>query len=124
VTFAGHASDATVAAAYARADVLVITSEHEGFCVPAVEAMSVGLPVVAFGQGALPEVLGGAGTFVSSKDPYALSTTINALLADAPRRASMTQAGLRRMASLDLASAAERFVTMLVALVESGGGTR
>ena len=34
VQFGGHASDATVAAAYAGADVLVVTSEHEGFCVP------------------------------------------------------------------------------------------
>jgi len=124
VTFAGHASDAVVAAAYAQADVLVITSEHEGFCVPAVEAMSVGLPVVAFGQGALPEVLGDAGTFVTSKDPYALSNTIDALLADAPRRASVTQAGRHRLDSLDLASAAERFVALLVALVESGGRRR
>ena len=53
-------SDATVAAAYAEADVLVVTSEHEGFCVPVVEAMTAGLPVVAFDQGAVPEVLGGA----------------------------------------------------------------
>jgi glycosyltransferase involved in cell wall biosynthesis len=124
VTFAGHASDATVATAYAQADVLVITSEHEGFCVPAVEAMALGLPVVAFAQGALPEVLGDAGTFVSSKDPYVLSSTITALLADAPRRASLAQAGQRQMASLDLDSAAERFVTMLVALAEQGVAAR
>ncbi len=61
VTFAGHASDDTVAAAYAEADVLVVTSEHEGFCVPVVEAMSAGLPVVAFDRGAVPEVVGDAG---------------------------------------------------------------
>ena len=59
VTFAGHASDATVAAAYAQADVLVVTSEHEGFCVPVTEAMAIGLPVVAYAQGAV--AAGGAG---------------------------------------------------------------
>ena len=61
VTFAGHATDAAVAEAYATSDVLVVTSEHEGFCVPVVEAMAAGLPVVAFDQGAIPEVLGDAG---------------------------------------------------------------
>ena len=81
VRFAGHASDATVASAYAEADVLVVTSEHEGFCVPVVEAMATGLPVVAFDQGAVPEVLGGAGSLVSDKDPYALAASIGALLA-------------------------------------------
>ncbi len=116
VTFAGHAGDATVAAAYADADVLVVTSEHEGFCVPVVEAMSAGLPVVAFDRGALPEVLGGAGALVSDKDPYALAAAIAALLADAPRRSTLGEAARRRLAELDLATAADRFVSLLAPL--------
>jgi L-malate glycosyltransferase len=116
VQFAGHASDATVAAAYAGADVLVVTSEHEGFCVPVVEAMAAGLPVVAFDQGAVPEVLGGAGVLVSDKDPYALAAAIAALLRDAPRRSAVIDAGRRRLAALDLDSAADRFVDLLVPL--------
>ncbi len=120
VRFAGHASDATVAAAYAAADVLVVTSEHEGFCVPVVEAMAAGAPVVAFDQGAVPEVLGGAGALVTDKDPYALAASISALLADAPRRAAMIAAGRRRLAELDLAAAADRFVSLLVALAGRG----
>jgi glycosyltransferase involved in cell wall biosynthesis len=122
VTFAGHASDATVAAAYATADVLVVTSEHEGFGVPVVEAMSAGLPVVAFDRGAVPEVLDGAGALVSDKDPYALAAAIAALLADASRRAALRDAGRRQLAALDLGSAADRFVTLLAPLVE--GTTR
>ncbi len=120
VRFAGHAGDATVAAAYAGADVLVVTSEHEGFCVPVVEAMSAGLPVVAFDQGAVPEVLGGAGALVSDKDPYALASTVGALLADVARREAMVEAGRRRLAELDLDSAADRFVGLLVPLASQG----
>jgi len=116
VTFAGHASDASVAAAYGSADVLVVTSEHEGFCVPVVEAMSAGLPVAAFDQGAVPEVLGGAGVLVADKDPYALATSIRDLLADAPRRAALGEAARRRLAELDLDTAADRFVSLLVSL--------
>ncbi len=93
VQFAGHASDATVASAYAEADVLVVTSEHEGFCVPVVEAMAAGMPVVAFDQGAVPEVLGGAGVLVSDKDPYTLAGAIAALWRDTPGAGHLGRGG-------------------------------
>jgi glycosyltransferase involved in cell wall biosynthesis len=116
VTFAGHASDATVAAAYGRADVLVVTSAHEGFCVPVTEAMAVGLPVVAYAQGALPEVLGGAGVLVDSVDPYRLAATIADLLADQARCEELVHAGRRQLAALDLEGAGDRFVDLVCAL--------
>ena len=123
VQFGGHASDATVASAYAGADVLVVTSEHEGFCVPVVEAMGAGLPVVAFDQGAVPEVLGGAGVLVQDKDPYALAAAIAALLRDAPRRDALIAAGRQRLAALELPTAAERFVDLLVPLTTAAPAT-
>jgi glycosyltransferase involved in cell wall biosynthesis len=113
VTFTGYATDAAVAAAYATSDVLVVTSEHEGFCVPVVEAMAAGLPVVAFDQGAVPEVLGGAGVLVTSWDAFALAVAVAAVLGDPGRRAAMTEAGRRRLAELDLPNAADRFVDLL-----------
>jgi L-malate glycosyltransferase len=116
VQFAGHADDATVEAAYATADVLVVTSEHEGFCVPVVEAMAAGMPVVAFDAGAVPEVLGGAGVLVPDKDPYALAMAITALLHDAPRRDAAVAAGRERFTALHLDTAAARFVDLLVPL--------
>ena len=123
VQFAGHASDGTVAAAYASADVLVVTSEHEGFCVPVVEAMSAGVPVVAFDQGAVPEVLGGSGVLVGDKDPFALAAAIAALLTDASRRDAVVGAGRRRLAELDLGSAADRFIDLLVPLARTVAGS-
>jgi L-malate glycosyltransferase len=123
VTFGGHASDAALSRAYAHADVLVVTSEHEGFCVPVVEAMTIGLPVVAFGQGALPEILGGAGAIVDSKDPFVLSSVIGALLDDAPERDRQRRAARERVEELDLGSAAERFVDLLSALADHGAAT-
>jgi glycosyltransferase involved in cell wall biosynthesis len=123
VTFTGHAGDDAVAAAYAKADVLVVTSEHEGFGVPVVEAMAAGLPVVAFERGALPEVLGDAGVLVSDKNPYALAASVHALVADRPRRAALAETGRRRLAHLELDTAADRFVTLLCDLAGQQMGT-
>ena len=126
VTFGGFATDEAVASAYAQADVLVVTSEHEGFCVPVVEAMAAGLPVVAFRQGAIPEVVGDAGVVVDTKDPDALAHTIAALLADGPRRDGLAGRARARVRALDLDHAAERFVDLLcdVAGRPGGGGPR
>jgi glycosyltransferase involved in cell wall biosynthesis len=124
VSFTGHASDAAVADAYAHADVLVVTSEHEGFGVPVVEAMAAGLPIVAFDQGALPEVVGGAGVLVTDKDPYALAAAIGALVADRARRAALVTAGNERLAALGLDKAADRFVSLLCDLADEVAARR
>ncbi len=124
VSFSGYATDAAVAAAYRTADVLVVTSEHEGFCVPVVEAMAAGLPVVAFDQGAVPEVLGGAGVLVTSRDPYALAEAIETLRSDPARQLALAEAGRRRLAELDLPNAADRFVDLLCSLRDQGAGKR
>ena len=121
VSFEGHASDATVAEAYATSDVLVVASEHEGFCVPVVEAMAAGLPVVAFDQGAIPEVLGDAGVLLTTRDPYEVADTIADLLDDGPRRHDLTTRGQQRVSELELDSTAERFVDLLVPLLGQRG---
>lgn len=124
VTFTGHARDATVSAAYVSADVLVVTSAHEGFCVPVVEAMATGLPVVAVDQGALPEVLGDAGTLVTSRHPYDLADSIASLLADGGRRDALVAAAPQRLAELDLPGAADRFAGLLCTLLDGEGRSR
>jgi glycosyltransferase involved in cell wall biosynthesis len=113
VTFRGHADDNDLAAAYARADVLVVTSEHEGFGVPLIEAMSVGLPIVASASGALLEVVGQAGITVDTKDPWALAATIAELLGDGERCAALAVAGRAQLAMLDLDTAGDRLIDLV-----------
>lgn len=50
---------------YSTVGALVVTSHHEGFCMPLVEAMRAGTPIVAVGVGAVEETLGGAGLLLS-----------------------------------------------------------
>jgi glycosyltransferase involved in cell wall biosynthesis len=66
--FTGPVPDADLAAFYRHADVYVSLSEHEGFCVPLVESMAAGVPVLAYGEAAVPETMGGAGVVFTPKD--------------------------------------------------------
>ena len=54
----------------------VSASEHEGFCVPLLEAMHHRVPIVAFAAAAIPETLGDAGVLVPSKAPADLAAAI------------------------------------------------
>jgi glycosyltransferase involved in cell wall biosynthesis len=61
VTFTGRVSDADLRTYYQAADLYLHTSHHEGFCVPLLESMHFGLPILARKAGAVPETLGDAG---------------------------------------------------------------
>ncbi len=116
VTFSGALSDADLLAALAGSDVLVVSSQHEGFGVPVIEAMTVGLPVVANTVGALPEVVGDGGLLVDATDPWALAGAVARVLGDDALRASLAATAARRVADLDLPSAGDRAVDLVTAL--------
>jgi glycosyltransferase involved in cell wall biosynthesis len=116
VTFRGSVSDADLSGAMARADVLLVASQHEGFGIPVLEAMSAGLPVVANRTGALPEVVADAGVLVDARDPFEVAGAVAQLRADHARRAALVQAGRRQVTALDLPAAGDRAVDLLVAL--------
>jgi len=75
---------------YDAAELFVILSWRESFCLPALEAMTRGLPVVASAWGASPEVIGDAGRLVDPRDPAEAAAAILALLA-APDRADLSK---------------------------------
>jgi L-malate glycosyltransferase len=66
--FTGPVPDAELAAYYRTAHVYISLSEHEGFCVPLLEAMAADVPVMAYASTAVPDTLGGAGVQFAPKD--------------------------------------------------------
>ena len=66
--FTGAVPDDELAAYYRAATAYVSLSEHEGFCVPLLEAMAADVPVLAYGSTAVPDTLGGAGLEFTPKD--------------------------------------------------------
>lgn len=70
---------------YDGADMLVTLSWRETFCLPALEALTRGIPVVASSWGATPEVVGDAGRLVDPRDPRAARDAVLELLADENR---------------------------------------
>jgi len=96
VEFLGKISDAQLKACYQRAQVLVTTSLHEGFCVPVVEAMAIGVPVIAYAAGAVAETVGDAGLVWEIPDPELFGASIRRVLDDARLRTTLVARGTAR----------------------------
>lgn len=86
-----------LAAYYRRADAFVTLSEHEGFCVPLIEAMAFGKPVVARGVAAVPETVGDAALLVGGDDgPLVVAEAMYEVLTNTSLRADLVARGYRR----------------------------
>lgn len=93
---AGYVDGPALQALYAGARALVLPSLDEGFGLPALEAMTVGVPVVAARRGALPEVVGSAGLLVDPTDPDALADALERVATDDALAARCSARGLRQ----------------------------
>jgi glycosyltransferase involved in cell wall biosynthesis len=107
-----------------RASMLVIPSLEEGFGLPALEAMTMGVPVIASRRGALPEVVGEAGTLVDAVDDVAFAAAIDALLADPARRRLHSDAGVVRAREFSWEDGAVRLMAAYRAALAQKRGTR
>jgi glycosyltransferase involved in cell wall biosynthesis len=84
--FVGPVPDEELSAYYRHAHAYVSLSEHEGFCVPLIEAMAMDVPIVAFAAGAVPETLGGAGLSFAPKDLEHAAELLGLAIYDHPVR--------------------------------------
>ena len=96
IRMAGYVDADAKQALYRQASMLVLPSFDEGFGIPALEAMAMGVPVIASNRGALPEVLGDAGVLVDPDRPGEIAHAMRRLLGDADLRRRMADAGVAR----------------------------
>ena len=82
VHFLGHVSNEELTALYDIADLFLCASEHEGFCVPIVEAFYKQVPVLAFAATAVPATMDGGGVLYDTKDALEVARLMEAVLDD------------------------------------------
>ena len=95
--FTGPVPDAELAAYYRHAAVYVSLSEHEGFCVPLIEAMAADVPVLAYAAAAVPDTLGGAGVQFAPKDLEYAAELLGSLAFDDGLRSRVIEGQRRRL---------------------------
>jgi len=108
ISITGGLPQSELNALYADADVLLSTSEHEGFCVPLLEAFHFGLPVVARPAGAMPEVGGDAVLWSDEADTRMLAELLHLAVDDQALRDELTRRGRARLERYTYESTAAR----------------
>lgn len=117
VVLTGPVPQPSLVAYYRSADVFVCLSEHEGFCVPVLEAWWHRVPVVAFAAGALPETVAGAGLLLRTKGSATVAGAVARLEGDPALRAAVVEAGAGRLELFSLARTRARFAEVLEPLL-------
>ena len=102
----GHISNAELTACYDVADLFLSASEHEGFCVPLVEAFHKRIPVLAYAAAAVPATMDGAGVLYKTKDPRHVAAIMDTVLSSPALESEIVRgqdAALDRLLARDFA---------------------
>lgn len=118
VVFTGHIKFDRILAYYKTADVFLCMSEHEGFCVPLVEAMKFHVPIIACANTAIPETLGGSGMLLDNKNPVYVAACIDRMVNDKALRADIIDKEDKRLAYFQYDNIAGMFEKYLKAFIE------
>jgi glycosyltransferase involved in cell wall biosynthesis len=105
----------------AGARVLAYPSLYEGFGLPPLEAMSLGVPVVATTAGAIPEVVGNAALLVAPHDGPALSEALVLAIEDTPTRQRLITEGTQRVRLFSWEDAGAQLSELYRTLAAAGG---
>lgn len=113
VVFTGHIRFSEILSYYRLADIFLCMSEHEGFCVPLVEAMFFDVPIIAYDSSAISETLGGAGILTKSKDPVFTARLMDRLVSDKQLREQVVESEKKRLEYFSYENVRSIFVSQL-----------
>jgi len=103
---------------YKVADVFLCMSEHEGFCVPLVEAMMFQVPIIAYNSTAIPSTLGGSGFMIDDKDPVFVASCIDRVVSDKKLQDDLIQKQNERLEDFKYEHIAEQFKNYINAFID------
>lgn len=98
VVFCGSIPQPQLSACYQSAQVFLCMSEHEGFCIPLIESMEYGVPVLAYAAAAVPETLDGSGVLFHEKDPALLAEMMGEIVRNSPLHDAIVKGQTARVA--------------------------
>ena len=113
IIFVGRVSDEDLPKYYAAADVFVTASLHEGFCVPIIEALASGKPVIVPNITAMPEVAGDAGLVYEYESMDDFVSKAKMLKNDCDLRAQLSRKAKERSEDFDLKNSVKKYENFL-----------
>jgi glycosyltransferase involved in cell wall biosynthesis len=118
IRFAGFATFRQLITYYHQAQAYLCLSEHEGFCVPLMESMFFGLPVLAYLTGGIPETLGGSGIGIVEKNWEEIAELLNLAVSDQAFRETIVAGQKERLKDLGLEANSGRLRVLLEPFLE------
>lgn len=118
VTFTGGVKFSEILRHFAEADVFLCMSEHEGFCVPLIEAMLFELPILAYDACAVKDTMGAGGILLKEKNMLEAAGLMDHLVRDTELRSRIIHNQKLRLEELRYENVAKQFHTYLKAFLE------
>jgi glycosyltransferase involved in cell wall biosynthesis len=113
----GYVDDATLIALYRACTLFVFPSKHEGFGLPALEAMACGALVIGADNTSIPEVIGCDEAMFDAASPQAIADKIAAVLTDADLQQRLREHGRRQAATFSWDASAQKALRAMEAHV-------
>jgi len=119
IVFTGFISEKELDSLFRMADFLIYPSLYEGFGIPVLEAMKMGLPVITSNTTAMPEVAGDAACLVDPTNIEEMTSVMSELLQNRQRRKAMIEKGLERVRSYTWQNVSESYLKLYQEIIAS-----